>query len=158
MRADVAARDIVDVVPLSRAFDVVVVMVRLPGRVAFVVAVRALDTDGTDITPDLLTVARGITFDVVRADTACDVFSVVVRVPLSRTTTLVRAVVVRSRTFCVVSVFCWRVVARDIPDIAFARDDMDAVPDSPRFDTTVVAALRRVAARAISASSFAYAH
>ena len=129
LRVAVAARDIVDVAPLPRGFDVVVAPVRMPVRVAFVVAVRALDTDGTDITLDLLTAARGITVDVVRADTVCDEFSVAVRAPLSRMTTPVRAVVVRSRTFCDVSLFGWRVVARDIPDVAFVRDDTDVAPD-----------------------------
>lgn len=149
-RTDVAARD-AETEPLRRAAVVGVVAVRIARFV--VVAVRAVAVRaGTDTTDDGVLVVRGKTFDVVRADTDLVPVSTVLRMPTSRTTTPVRAdVVPRSRTDTDWVVFWPDAVLREIPDVAFVR--VAVVVVSPRFDATVVDALRRVAARAVSVSS-----
>ena len=107
--------------------------------------------DGADITECWDVVARGNTVAPVRADTDCDVV-VAVRV-VSRVTTLPSRLpddCVRPLVPPDVGV---TVVAREIPDEEF--DCVDVTFDCVR-DTVVVAA-RRVAARATSAESSAYA-
>lgn len=157
MRETVAARDTV-AVPLRAPDDWVDgVRVIVPVRDVVPTVPREMAArDGVDITVDVFVVPRGKTFVAVRAETPLVAVSVVVRAPVSRTTTLfvrdVVFVVARLRTdvpddVCVSYVF----VEREIPDVP-----IDCVPTELAVwvRDTVVVAPRRVAARAtLSASS-----
>lgn len=150
----VAARDTVAVrdvdVPAAGVRDIDVLDV--PDVAARDTLSTALRT-GEDTMPDDVVDARGITFVAERGDTD---WVVVVRVAVSRATTFpLRALVVRSVVLESLDDVVGILVARDTVVGATLR--WDTWVDCWRFDATVVAAVRRVAARAISSASSAYA-
>ena len=174
----IAARAVADVDAVPRAVDdcvtvprdiVVPPVVAVRETVGVVLRVVIALRDGAETTVVAFVVpARGITVEVVRADTVCDVsvevvradtvcdVSVALRAPVvSRTTTLVRVVVpdfVLSRTDTPVAD---KFVERDMPDVVVGCASAVSLPDCARV--TVVVAPRRVAARATSDESSANA-
>ena len=161
----IAARAAADVDAVPRAVDdcvtvprdiVVPPVVAVRETVGVVLRVVIALRDGAETTVVAFVVpARGITVEVVRADTVCDV-SVALRAPVvSRTTTLVRVVVpdfVLSRTDTPVAD---KFVERDMPDVVVGCASAVLLLDCARV--TVVVAPRRVAARATSDESSANA-